>query len=208
MHRIKIPVRKIHPCFTICVVRVNKPRLPYMDIKGSTCCNLGWWRRHGRFLCISNYFLRDISNAAQVSSYICSPTRYTTFSDDMYYKMIHGPYNIKLITVQQAKIIRIYENIKMKLYKCIAAIWRTCVMNKTQSLENFVYLVGLHIYYKTIHSPYNIKSKSFVLLLLSTCLMRVPFLSRNEPVAPDLLMCLKIVASSGNFRLDLRRRVL
>ena len=30
-------------------------------------------------------------------------------------------------------------------------------MNKTQSLKNFVYLVGLHIYYKMIHGPYNIK---------------------------------------------------
>ena len=35
----------------------------------------------------------------------------------------------------------------------------TYVMNKTQSLENFVYLVGLHIYYKMIHGPYNIKLK-------------------------------------------------
>ena len=33
----------------------------------------------------------------------------------------------------------------------------TYVMNKTQSLKNFVYLVGLHIYYKMIHGPYNIK---------------------------------------------------
>ena len=30
-------------------------------------------------------------------------------------------------------------------------------MNKTQSLKHFVYLVGLHIYYKMIHGPYNIK---------------------------------------------------
>ena len=45
----------------------------------------------------------------------------------IYYKMIHGPYNIKLITAQQAKIIHMYENIKMKLCKCIAAIW----FNKT-----------------------------------------------------------------------------
>ena len=30
------------------------------------------------------------------------------------------------------------------------------MMNKTQSVENFVYLVGLHIYYKMIHGPYNI----------------------------------------------------
>ena len=35
----------------------------------------------------------------------------------------------------------------------------TYVMNKTQSLKNFVYLVGLHIYYKMIHAPYNIKSE-------------------------------------------------
>ena len=32
----------------------------------------------------------------------------------------------------------------------------TYVMNKTQLLKHFVYLVGLHIYYKTIHGPYNI----------------------------------------------------
>ena len=33
----------------------------------------------------------------------------------------------------------------------------TYVMNKTQSLKNFLYLVGLHVYYKMIHGPYNIK---------------------------------------------------
>ena len=33
----------------------------------------------------------------------------------------------------------------------------TYVMNKTQSLKNFVYLVGPYIYYKMIHGPYNIK---------------------------------------------------
>ena len=32
----------------------------------------------------------------------------------------------------------------------------TYVMSKTQSLKNFMYLVGLHIYYKMIHGPYNI----------------------------------------------------
>ena len=33
----------------------------------------------------------------------------------------------------------------------------TYVMNKTQSLKNLVYLVGLHVrvYYKMIHGPYN-----------------------------------------------------
>ena len=29
----------------------------------------------------------------------------------------------------------------------------TYVTNKTQSLKNFVYLVGRHIYYKMIHGP-------------------------------------------------------
>ena len=29
-------------------------------------------------------------------------------------------------------------------------------MNKTYSLKHFVYLVGLHIYYKMIHGPYNV----------------------------------------------------
>ena len=33
----------------------------------------------------------------------------------------------------------------------------TYAMNETQSLEKFVYLVGLHIYYKMIHGPYSIK---------------------------------------------------
>ena len=42
--------------------------------------------------------------------------------------MIHGPYNIKLIAAQQAKKVHTYENIKIKLYKCIVAIWynKTC----------------------------------------------------------------------------------
>ena len=31
------------------------------------------------------------------------------------------------------------------------------MLNKTYSLEHSVYLVGLHIYYKMIHGPYNIK---------------------------------------------------
>ena len=31
------------------------------------------------------------------------------------------------------------------------------MLNKTQSSENFVYLVGLHVYYKMIHGPYNTK---------------------------------------------------
>ena len=30
-------------------------------------------------------------------------------------------------------------------------------MNKTYSLKHFVYFVELHIYYKMIHGPYNIK---------------------------------------------------
>ena len=29
-------------------------------------------------------------------------------------------------------------------------------------LKHFVYLVGLHIYYKMIHDPYNIKSIEFI----------------------------------------------
>ena len=32
----------------------------------------------------------------------------------------------------------------------------TKMLNKTHSLKHFVYLVGLHIYYKMIHGPYNI----------------------------------------------------
>ena len=31
------------------------------------------------------------------------------------------------------------------------------MLNKTHSLKHFVYLVGLHIYYKMIHGPYSIK---------------------------------------------------
>ena len=31
------------------------------------------------------------------------------------------------------------------------------MLNKTYSLKHFVYLVGLHIYYKMIHGPYNVK---------------------------------------------------
>ena len=31
------------------------------------------------------------------------------------------------------------------------------MLNKTRSLKNSVYLVGLHMYYKMVHGPYNVK---------------------------------------------------
>ena len=37
-------------------------------------------------------------------------------------------------------------------------------MNKTESVENFVYLVGLRIYYKMIHGPYSVKSLKLVIV--------------------------------------------
>ena len=33
-------------------------------------------------------------------------------------------------------------------------------------MKHFVYLVGLHIYYKMIHGPYNIKRKIVFVILL------------------------------------------
>ena len=45
--------------------------------------------------------------------------------------MIHGPYSIKLINAQQANKAHTYENIKIELYKCIAAI----LYNKTCKLR-------------------------------------------------------------------------
>ena len=33
------------------------------------------------------------------------------------------------------------------------------MLNKTYSLNHIVYLVGLHIYYKMIHGPYNVKTE-------------------------------------------------
>ena len=33
------------------------------------------------------------------------------------------------------------------------------MLNKTYSLNHIVYLVGLHVYYKMIHDPYNVKLK-------------------------------------------------
>ena len=45
----------------------------------------------------------------------------------------------------------------------------TYVMNKAQSLENFVYLVGLHIYYKMIHGPYRLKYHCFLTVLKCQC---------------------------------------
>ena len=47
----------------------------------------------------------------------------------------------------------------------------TYVLNKTQSLKNFVYLVGLHVYYKMIHGPYNIKL--FLLLIRNNAHMDI-----------------------------------
>ena len=43
----------------------------------------------------------------------------------------------------------------------------TYVINKTQSL-NLVYLVGLHIYYKMIHGPYNFKLIVLTLQIVSS----------------------------------------
>jgi hypothetical protein len=37
------------------------------------------------------------------------------------------------------------------------------VLNKTHSLKHSVYLVGLHIYYKMIHGPYNIKLNTYTI---------------------------------------------
>ena len=47
--------------------------------------------------------------------------------------MIYGPYNIKLINAQQAKKAHTYENNRIKLYKCIAAIW----YNKTYQIATY-----------------------------------------------------------------------
>ena len=52
----------------------------------------------------------------------------------------------------------------------------TYVMNKTQSLKHFVYLVGLHMYYKMIHGPYNIKLRRNIVL----CVMSSVFLHIHE----------------------------
>ena len=41
------------------------------------------------------------------------------------------------------------------------------MMNKTYSLKHFVYLVGLHIYYKMIHGPYNVKLSKNAAVLVS-----------------------------------------
>jgi hypothetical protein len=105
LRRIKIPVAKLHSCFTICVIRVNVTQLSFMDIQASTfvavladdadtavCCTIR-----------TNYFIRDISNSAQDSS-------------------------------------------------CCSSV--------------------------------------------NTCLLRVPFLSRIEPVAPNLFTCSKIFGAS------------
>ena len=53
----------------------------------------------------------------------------------------------------------------------------TYVMNKTQSLKNFVHLVGLHIYYKTIHAPYNIKFINWVTHTVPTINSMLPLIS-------------------------------
>ena len=39
-------------------------------------------------------------------------------------------------------------------------VGRTAVLNKLTHQKHFVYLVGLHIYYKMIHGPYNVKLNS------------------------------------------------
>jgi hypothetical protein len=55
----------------------------------------------------------------------------------IHYKMIHGPYNIKLTTAQQAKIKYALKYIDMELYKCIAEIWFNTVA--AGSIEQYLY---------------------------------------------------------------------
>ena len=55
----------------------------------------------------------------------------------IYYKIIHGPYNIKSVNLVG---LHIYYKIIHNLHNVKS-----------------VYLVGLHIYYKMIHGPYNVK---------------------------------------------------
>ena len=45
------------------------------------------------------------------------------------------------------------------------------MMNKTQSLENFVFLVGLHVYYSMIHGPYNIEVAEVCKLFHTSCVV-------------------------------------
>ena len=40
--------------------------------------------------------------------------------------------------------------------------WANISAEQTHLLKHFVYLVGLHIYYKMRHGPYNIKLKALV----------------------------------------------
>ena len=45
------------------------------------------------------------------------------------------------------------------------------MLNKTHSLNHIVHLVGLHIYYKMIHGPYNVKLTVSASLLHATHIM-------------------------------------
>ena len=53
------------------------------------------------------------------------------------------------------------------------------MMNKTQLLKRLLYLVGLHIYYKMIHGPYNIKFFLTALLVSETVYVSI-YLSMNN----------------------------
>ena len=81
--------------------------------------------------------------------------------------MIHGPYNVKLITVQQAKIIRIYVwKHQVKLYKCIAAIWynKTCKPHWVSCWTAYISHCVFYKYLRTSHIP-----KRLALLVLPYC---------------------------------------
>ena len=73
----------------------------------------------------------------------------------------------------------------------------TYMMNKTHSFKHFVYLVGLHIYYKMIHGPYNIK----VGLIEKECSpgtsVDLPHVNQTRTVRTVGLLSLSLLVTKG-----------
>ena len=53
-------------------------------------------------------------------------------------------------------------------------------LNKTHSLKHFVYVVGLHIYCKMIHGPYNVKFWGMFYIMVLIRGRAIYILTRNE----------------------------
>ena len=129
---------------------------------------------------------------AVLSDLLCGNTRTTRHVQPLRLDVS----NSTRITTYQSLRIQLVKNAPddgpMRSETCRANIYDEW----TQPLKNFVYLVGLHIYYKMIHGPYNIKLWKISLTVGDILL---PFWSRNS-VRNAVLFDVKPYSLVENYR--------